>query len=193
MSHLAAQMDSDGLSWTVGEELEVRKSISSPTARSTSCQDPLAPGQPGQQVHVPGPTRPSPSRPRLPRSSSRIRRRVARRASRCCQGLAARLGRSVRCRPGRRPRRACDGCLQHRLRLVPAAHAAAPSFSPGAARSGIARGPVPSRPVIPGPRPSPSWEGPVHGSCPGPGMGKRRARQVRRSNHLAGSSSGHNE
>jgi hypothetical protein len=27
MSHLAAQMDSDGLSWTVGEELEVRRSL----------------------------------------------------------------------------------------------------------------------------------------------------------------------
>jgi len=27
MSHLAAQMDSDGLCWTVGEELEVRRSI----------------------------------------------------------------------------------------------------------------------------------------------------------------------
>jgi hypothetical protein len=39
------------------------------------------------------------------------------------------------------------GCA---LRLVVPAHAAAPSFSPGAARSGIARGPVPSRPVIPG-------------------------------------------
>src|SRR5215218_9211839 len=39
-----------------------------------------------------------------------------------------------------------------------AAHAAAPSFSPGAARSGIARGPVPSRPVIPGPAHLP-WEG----------------------------------
>jgi hypothetical protein len=39
-----------------------------------------------------------------------------------------------------------------------AAHAAAPSFSPGAARSGIARGPVPSRPVIPGPTHLP-WEG----------------------------------
>jgi hypothetical protein len=36
------------------------------------------------------------------------------------------------------------------LCLVGPAHAAAPSFSPGAARSGIARGPVPSRPVIPG-------------------------------------------
>src|SRR5215207_1556656 len=39
-----------------------------------------------------------------------------------------------------------------------AAHAAAPSFSPGAARSGIARGPVPNKPVIPPPPISP-WEG----------------------------------
>jgi len=39
------------------------------------------------------------------------------------------------------------GCA---LCLVASAHAAAPSFYPGAARSGIARGPVPSRPVIPG-------------------------------------------
>src|SRR5215211_2174547 len=39
-----------------------------------------------------------------------------------------------------------------------AAHAAAPSFSPGAARSGIAQGPVPSRPVIPGSTHLP-WEG----------------------------------
>jgi hypothetical protein len=59
--------------------------------------------------------------------------------------------------PGRRPAgRVCStGCA---LRLVSAAHAAAPSFSPGAARSGIARGPVPSRPVIPGPAHLP-WEG----------------------------------
>jgi hypothetical protein len=58
---------------------------------------------------------------------------------------------------GRRPAgRVCStGCA---LRLVSAAHAAAPSFSPGAARSGIARGPVPSRPVIPGPTHLP-WEG----------------------------------
>jgi hypothetical protein len=58
---------------------------------------------------------------------------------------------------GRRPAgRVCStGCA---LRLVSAAHAAAPSFSPGAARSGIARGPVPSRPVIPGPAHLP-WEG----------------------------------
>jgi hypothetical protein len=58
---------------------------------------------------------------------------------------------------GRRPAgRVCStGCA---LRLVSAAHTAAPSFSPGAARSGIARGPVPSRPVIPGPAHLP-WEG----------------------------------
>jgi hypothetical protein len=44
------------------------------------------------------------------------------------------------------------------------------------------------------PRPHPTpLGGPVHGSCPGPRAGKRRVRQVRRSNHLAGSSSGHNE
>src|SRR5829696_8957352 len=58
---------------------------------------------------------------------------------------AAQSGRPL----GRRPAgRVCStGCA---LRLVASAHAAAPSFSPGAARSGIARGPVPSRPVIPG-------------------------------------------
>jgi hypothetical protein len=28
MSHLAAQMDSDGLRWTIGEELEVRRPLS---------------------------------------------------------------------------------------------------------------------------------------------------------------------
>src|SRR5829696_2137352 len=58
---------------------------------------------------------------------------------------AAQSGRPL----GRRPAgRVCStGCA---LGLVPPAHAAAPSFSPGAARSGIARGPVPSRPVIPG-------------------------------------------
>src|SRR5829696_7302998 len=66
---------------------------------------------------------------------------------------AAQSGRPL----GRRPAgRVCStGCA---LRLVSAAHAAAPSFSPGAARSGIARGPVPSRPVIPGPAHLP-WEG----------------------------------
>jgi hypothetical protein len=71
-------------------------------------------------------------------------------------------------RAGRRPRRACNGCLQHRLRLVPAAHAAAPSFSPGAARSGIARGPVPAGPSSAVPPISP-WEGPVHSSWGGTG------------------------
>ena len=65
-----------------------------------------------------------------------------------------------------------------------------PELLPGAARSGIARGPVPSRPVIPG-LARPTSGGPVPGSRPGPGVGKRRAGQVRRSNHLAGSS-GHN-
>jgi hypothetical protein len=76
---------------------------------------------------------------------------------RCARaGLGAGAAQSGR-PPGRRPAgRVCStGCA---LRLVSAAHAAAPSFSPGAARSGIARGPVPSRPVIPGPTHLP-WEG----------------------------------
>jgi len=93
-------------------------------------------------------------------------------------------------RAGRRPRRACNGCLQHRLRLVPAAHAAAPSFHPGPRGAASLGGLSPADPSSPTPPISPLG-GPVHGSCPEPGMGKRRARQVRKSNHLAGSSSGH--
>jgi hypothetical protein len=42
--------------------------------------------------------------------------------------------------------------------LFPAAHAAAPSFSPGAARSGIARGLFPADPLSPA-HPYPRWEG----------------------------------
>src|SRR5215212_8341540 len=44
------------------------------------------------------------------------------------------------------------GCLEHRLRVVLGCVGTrcGPELLPGAARSGIARGPVPSRPVIPG-------------------------------------------
>jgi hypothetical protein len=131
---------------------------------------------------------PSPSAP----SSSGIRRRVARRASRCGQGLWLRgLGGSVRCRAGRRPiRRAmgvCStGCAWFR-RHTPRPRA----FHPGP-RGAASLGACPQQTRPPRPHPSPLG-GPVHGSCPEPGAGKRRARQVRRSNHLAGSSSGHNE
>jgi hypothetical protein len=87
----------------------------------------------------------------------------------------------MRCRAGRRPiERAMGVCSTGcALRLVRVAHAAAPSFSPGAARSGIARGPDPQQTRHPRPHPSPLG-GPVHGSCPRPGAGKRRAGQVRR-------------
>jgi hypothetical protein len=104
--------------------------------------------------------RPCSSRPRLPHQQRN-------QTQSCPKGLpvlpgpsAARLGRScavARCRrPVGRPTGVYStGCA---LRLVLAAHAAAPSSSPGAARSGIARGPVPSRPLIPGPAHLP-WEG----------------------------------
>jgi hypothetical protein len=52
--------------------------------------------------------------------------------------------------------RVCStGCA---LRLVFGGTRCGPELPPGAARSGIARGPVPSRPVIPGPAHLP-WEG----------------------------------
>ena len=79
------------------------------------------------------------------------------------------------------------GCA---LCLDPPAHAAAPSFHPGP-RGAASLGACPRQARHPRPRPPPSWEGPVRGSCPGPGVGKRRAGQVRRSDHLGGSS-GHN-
>jgi hypothetical protein len=47
------------------------------------------------------------------------------------------------------------GCA---LGLVPAAHAAAPSFYPGPRGAALLGGLIPSRPVIPGPTPLP-WEG----------------------------------
>jgi hypothetical protein len=95
-----------------------------------------------------------------------------------CEGSC----RFMRCRAGRRPiGRAMGVCRTGcALCLVRVAHAAAPSFSPGAARSGIARGPVPHQTRDPRPRPYPPLRGPVHGSCPGPGAGKHRPGQVRR-------------
>jgi Transposase, Mutator family len=54
-----------------------------------------------------------------------------------------------------------------------------PELPPGATRSGIARGLSPAGPSSPA-SPTPKLGGPVHGSCPGPGAGKRRAEQVRR-------------
>jgi hypothetical protein len=78
------------------------------------------------------------------------------------------------------------------LRLVPAAHAAAPRFHPGPRGAASLGGLSPTDPSSPASPISP-LEGPVHGSCPRPGAGKRHAGQVRRSNHLGGSSSGHNE
>jgi hypothetical protein len=77
------------------------------------------------------------------------------------RALAARLGR-VRALPSwQAPRRARNGRLEHRLRVALGSGGTrrGPELPPGAARSGIARGPVPSRPVLPGPHPYPHWEG----------------------------------
>jgi len=76
-------------------------------------------------------------------------------------------------------------------RLVRVAHAAAPSFHPGP-RGAASLGACPQQTRHPRPHPYPLGGRPVHGSSPGPGAGKRRPGQVRRSNHLSGSSSGHN-
>src|SRR5215218_4071723 len=65
-----------------------------------------------------------------------------------CEGSCG----SVRCRAGRRPvGRAMGVCSTGcALRLVRCTRRG-PELPPGAARSGIARGPVPNKPVIPGP------------------------------------------
>jgi hypothetical protein len=84
------------------------------------------------------------------------------------------------------------GCLEHRLRVVLACAGTRcdPELLPGAARSGVARGPVPSRPIIPA-SPAPKSGGAGPWLVPWTWSGKRRAGQLRRSDHLAGSS-GHN-
>ncbi len=58
-----------------------------------------------------------------------------------------------------------------------------PRASPGATRSGIALGLLPSRPVLLGPC---RLEGPVQGSCPGPGRANGAPGQVGRSDQLRG-------
>jgi hypothetical protein len=104
--------------------------------------------------------------------------------------LAARLGRARALPSWQAPRRACTGvcstgCAWFR-RHTPRPRA----FHPGPRGAALLGGLSPADPSSPA-HPSPLG-GPVHGSCPEPGMGKRRVRQVRRSTHLAGSSSGHN-
>ena len=76
------------------------------------------------------------------------------------RALAARLGRARALPSWQAPHKAGNGCLQHRLRLVFGGTRRGPELPPGAARSGIARGPVPSRPVLPGPPISPGRAGP---------------------------------
>jgi hypothetical protein len=122
--------------------------------------------------------------PVCPRSSSGIRRRAARRALPVVQGL--RLRRFV---PGcalpswQAPRRARNGCLEHRFRVaLGPLHTPRPrAFHPGP-RGAASLGARPQQTRDPRPRPHPLWEGPVHGSCPGPGAGKRRPGQVRKTN-----------
>jgi hypothetical protein len=85
---------------------------------------------------------------------------------------------SVRCRAGRRPIRRAMGVCSTGCALRPAAHAAAPSFHPGPRGAALLRGLSPAGPSSPA-SPTPKLGGPVHGSCPGPGAGKRRTGQVR--------------
>ena len=80
------------------------------------------------------------------------------------------------------------GCA---LRLVFGGTRCGPELPPGAARSGIARRPVPSRPVIPGPAHLP-WEGrsTAHALGLEPAYAARdRSAEI---TSVGGSSSGHN-
>ena len=123
-----------------------------------------------------------------------IPRSDARRASPCCQGVWLR-GSScgpVRCRAGRRPAGAQRASVAPlRVALGSGCTRRGPELPPGAARSGIARGPVPSRPVIPA-RPNPLGRaGPRARALDlewANAVGDRSAELTR----VGGSSSGHN-
>jgi hypothetical protein len=99
----------------------------------------------------------------------------------------------VRCRAGRRPPGRATGVSSTgcALRLLPPAHATARAEARGRAERHRSRA-CPSRPGIPGPTHIPFWGRAGPWLVPWTWSGKRRPGQVRRSNHLSGSSSGHN-
>jgi hypothetical protein len=86
--------------------------------------------------------------------------------------------------PGRPPgRRPAGRVCKHRLRVALGfrRHTPRPRASTRGRAERHRSGACPQQTRHPRPRPSPLG-GPVHGSCPGPGAGKRRPGQVRRNN-----------